>query len=62
MRASSGLLARRQAQTRQPKLAMLGVPNEADVRYHDRGDGPQPPDNLSCVVEPTHMREQAARH
>ena len=34
---------------------MLGVPQEAGVRYHDRGNGAQPRDDLSCVVEPTHM-------
>ncbi len=31
------------------------VPQMADVRHHDRRDGPQPRDDLSCVVEPTHM-------
>ena len=35
---------------------MLGVPQEAGVRYHDRGDGAQPRDDLSRVVEPAHMR------
>jgi len=34
---------------------MLRIPQEADVRYHDRSNGPQPLDDLSCVVEPTHM-------
>ncbi len=34
---------------------MLGVPKVAGVRYHDRGDGAQPRDDLSRVVEPTHM-------
>ena len=31
---------------------MLGVPQEAGVRYHDSGNGPQPPDDLPGVVEP----------
>jgi hypothetical protein len=35
---------------------MLGVSQVAGVRDHDRGNGPQPRDDLSCVVEPTHMR------
>ena len=34
---------------------MLGVPQEAEVRYHDRVNGPQPPDDFSSIVEPTHM-------
>ena len=28
----------------------------ASVRYHDRGDGAQPRDDLSRVIEPSHMR------
>ena len=48
--------ARRQAQAGQPKLAVLGVPQGASVRYHDRSNSPQPLDDLSCVVESTHMR------
>src|SRR5271169_3057197 len=47
--------AGRQAQARQVKLAVLGVPIEAGVRYHERRDGAQPRDDLSRVVEPTHM-------
>ena len=35
---------------------MLGVPQVASLRYHGRGYGPQPLHDLSCVVEPTHMR------
>ena len=34
---------------------MFGIPQVAGVRYHDSGNGPQPLDDLSCVVEPTHM-------
>ena len=34
---------------------MLGVPQVAGVRYHDRGDGAQPRDDLSGVVESTYM-------
>lgn len=44
------------AQTRDQKLAVLGVPQDAGVGYHDRGDGPQSRDNLSGVVEPAQMR------
>jgi hypothetical protein len=45
----------RQPQARQQKLAVLSVAKEAGVQYHDSGDGAQPLDNLSGVVEPTHM-------
>ena len=48
-------LARRQAQAREVKLAMPGVPLVGAVRYHDRSDGAQPRNDLSCVIEPTHM-------
>ena len=34
---------------------MLGIPQVARVRYHDRGNGPQPANDCSCLVEPTHM-------
>jgi hypothetical protein len=34
---------------------VLGVSQEAGVRYHDRGDRAQPLYDFSCVVEPTHM-------
>ena len=34
---------------------MLGVPQEAGVRYHNRGNGPQPFDDRLCVVESTRM-------
>src|SRR5208282_3177714 len=51
----SGRLAGRQAQARQVELAVLGVPVLAEVRYHERRDGAQPRDDLSRVVEPTHM-------
>ena len=30
----------------------VGVLKVAEVRYHDRGDHPQPRDDFSCVVEP----------
>src|SRR5271165_3903051 len=59
-------LAGRQAQARQEQLAMLGVPQVADVRYYDRGNGSQPRYDLSCVVELAHMGvaggEKAIRH
>jgi hypothetical protein len=59
-------LAGRQAQARQVKLAVLGVPELADVRHHDRGDRPQPRDKLSRFFQPAHMRvacgENAVRH
>src|SRR5215472_12908739 len=35
---------------------MLGVPKVADVLHNDRGDGEQPADCRSRIVEPTHMR------
>ena len=35
---------------------MLGLPQVVGVRYYDRRNGAQPSDNLSCVVEPAHMR------
>jgi hypothetical protein len=31
---------------------VLGVPQEAEVRYHNRGDDAQPCDDFSGVVEP----------
>src|SRR5215813_5164583 len=34
---------------------MLWVPQVAGVRYHDRGNGAQARDDLSRVVEPTHV-------
>jgi hypothetical protein len=34
---------------------MLGVPQIGDVRYHDAGNGPQPPDDRARFVEPSHM-------
>ena len=55
MRASSGPLAGRQAQAREEKLAVLGVPQEAGVRYHDRGNGLQPLDHFSRLIELTHV-------
>ena len=45
---------------------MLGGPQETGVRYYDGGDGAHFRDDLSCGVEPTHMRvaggEIAIRH
>ena len=35
---------------------MFGVPQVAGVRYHERGDRPQPRDNFSRFFEPTHVR------
>ena len=54
--SDSCLLAGRQAQTRQEKFAVLSVPQVARIWYHDRGNGVQPLDDRSCVVEPAHMR------
>ena len=34
---------------------MLRVPKEANVGYHNRGNGPQSRNDLSGIVEPTHM-------
>jgi len=34
---------------------VLRVPQEANVGYHNRGNGPQSRNDLSGVVEPTHM-------
>jgi hypothetical protein len=34
---------------------MLRVPEGTGIRYHDRGDYPQPRDDLSRLIEPTHM-------
>ena len=44
-------LAHREVQTRVVQIAMLGFPL-AGVRYHNRGNGAQPLDDLSCVVAP----------
>ena len=55
-------LTRRQAQARQKQLALLGIPQKAGVRYYDRGYGAQPRDNLSRVVEPTHMGVAGGEH
>ena len=45
---------------------MLRVPQVAGARYYDRGNGPQPRDDVSCIVEPAHMGiaggEKAIRH
>jgi hypothetical protein len=54
--SGSCLLVGRQAQARQVKLPVLGVPQEAGVRRdHDRRNGALPLDDLTCVVEPAHM-------
>src|SRR2546423_2849876 len=42
-------LTRRQAQARQKQLALLGIPQKAGVRYYDRGDNPQPLDDVAGV-------------
>ena len=34
---------------------MLKVPERRAARYHDRGQGPQPLDDLSGFVEQTHV-------
>lgn len=46
---------RGEPQAGQKKLAVLGVAQEAGVRYHDRGNGAQLFDGLSCVVDLSHM-------
>jgi hypothetical protein len=46
----------RQAQTGQVKFAMLGISQEIGIRNHDRGNSPQPSQNFSGVIEPTHLR------
>jgi len=48
-------LVYREVQTRQKELAVLSLPQIAEIRNHGRGNGPQSPDNLSCVVKPAHM-------
>jgi len=47
-------LADRQAQARQQKLAVFGVP-QVGVRYHDRNNGAQLGDHFSCALEPPHL-------
>jgi hypothetical protein len=51
----SRFLVRSEAQTRSVKCAMFGVPQVGEVRYHDAGNGPQPPDCCSRFVEPSQM-------
>ena len=41
---------------------MLGVPQEAGVRYHNWGNRPQPLYDRLCVVEPTHMGVAGGEH
>ena len=55
-RSDNNVCVGRQPQAGQIKLAVLGVSQEAGVRDHDRGNGPQPLDDFSGVVEPTQMR------
>src|SRR4029077_18157579 len=45
----------REAQAGQVKLAVLGVSQVREVRYHGGGNGPQPSDDFSRFVEPSHM-------
>src|SRR5215469_6464616 len=54
--SGSYLVTSRQTQPRKEKLAVLGVPELAKVRHHDRGDRPQPRDNFARFFEPTHVR------
>ena len=49
-------LRHRQAQAGKEKLSMLGSSPLHDVWHHTRGDGPQPFDDLSCVIEASGMR------
>jgi hypothetical protein len=51
---SLGLLAR-QAQARQEQFAVLGDPQAAGVRYHYRGNSVQTLNDLSGIIEFTHM-------
>src|SRR5712691_3147033 len=59
-RSCSCRLVLSQAQTGQVKFAVLSVPQDAGVPYHGGyhggRNGPKPLDDLSCVVEPAHMR------
>ena len=34
---------------------MLSIPQVGDVRYHDRRNGAQPPNDLSRFLEPSHV-------
>src|SRR5215472_15803162 len=53
--SGSFLLASRQPQARQVKLAVLWVAQTRDVRHQDRGDSAQPLDVLSGFVGPAQM-------
>ena len=48
-------LARRQAQARQKKLAVLGVAPRQIARHDLRGNGAQPADDRACFAEPPQM-------
>jgi hypothetical protein len=54
-RVCSCRIAGRQAQARQEQLAVLGVPQEASVRYDDGGNGAELLEDFSSVVEPPHI-------
>src|SRR3954470_9715506 len=48
-------LAGRQTQTREIQFALLGVPQITHVRYQPRCDGPEPCDDIPCVIQPIHV-------
>src|SRR5690349_5716714 len=48
-------LAGRETQTREIQFALVAVPQVAHVRYQSRCDGPQPRDDIPCVIQPTHV-------
>ena len=54
--SGSSQLAGRQAQAREVQFALLGVPQIARVHYQHLGDGPQPHDDLACVIQAVHVR------
>src|ERR1700693_5532219 len=45
----------RKVQARQKQLAVIGVPQIAEIGDYNRGHGTQPKDDISRVVEPAHM-------
>ena len=53
--ATSCLFGNRQTQSRQEKLAVLSVPQKADIRCHDRSDDAQLRYHLACIIEPSRM-------
>jgi hypothetical protein len=50
-------VAHRPPQARQEQFAVFGVPQVARNRYHDGGGCPEPLNDLSGIVKPTHLGE-----